>query len=256
MQELSHSVALDLYHRAKREGNWDPQAIDLERDWIDWVCLAPERKLALIRLCAWFLEGEESVASQLAPWLMAMDGVDRQMFLAAQIFEETKHAEFIRRYFREVFGPCTAPNDLPKQLKSLLVDELAEMAERLRRSLDGPPGERLRLLVEGVAHWHGVVEGVLAPVGYAAIDRMLDSWQALPGLREGFRRIRADEARHVAFGMDFLREAVERDRCLGGVVLDAFNRYMGNLDVVVDPRQMDCARAAYCQRLQEIGLQS
>lgn len=66
------------------------------------------------------------------------------------------------------------------------------------------------------AHYHLVVEGILAQTGYCGVQRSLsaDGFPDLPhleGLHAEFSKIRQDEGRHVGFGMTKLKRLVREN---------------------------------------------
>ena len=61
---------------------------------------------------------------------------------------------------------------------------------------------------------------MLAETGYHGFYSIFESRGIMPGLVEGIRLVQRDEARHVAFGIDLLREAFERDAGLRDVMED------------------------------------
>jgi ribonucleoside-diphosphate reductase beta chain len=195
------------YQKAKRL-SWDPQEIDLAPDRHHWRDLTPDEADGTVRACAMFLGGEEAVASDLAPMLIALRRQPGQeaarAFLASQIWEETKHAEFFRRWLDEVadagdVSRHTGPSHralfeevLPRSLDALLADSSDEA------------------LVRAVTTYHLFIEGTLAETGYHGFYEIFASRGIMPGLVEGIRLVQRDEARHVAFGIDVLREAFDR----------------------------------------------
>lgn len=196
----------ELYRIAKRHGMWDPEQIPVAEDRPHWDALDAGRREQLLKLCSLFYEGEVSVADTLAWWLAAIPEPDRRCFLAAQIFEEVKHAEFFGLVFREVFGQVDTSAYLVPDFRGVLVDELRERGRAIGRAvLDGTPEECERALVLGMAHYMGIIEGMMAVTGYDYFDEMLASRGIFPRLLEGVRLIRADEGRHIVAGMDYLR---------------------------------------------------
>lgn len=233
------SKYLHLYDRAKRL-TWDPAAIDLTRDVSDWAMIRrdyPEEQYAeqIHRLCSLFWEGEESVTSTLAPLLAAIPraglGVDKEMFLTSQVFEEAKHFEFFERYFREVLSDPDSERHLFAEPRAVLIDDLDAVTDRVRRT-DGEAALR-EALVAAVTHYMGVVEAMLARTGYRGVGDALAHRGWLPGLQEGFRLIRRDEGRHVAFGVYFVREMVAAHPELGTVVETTLERQLPNVIATV-----------------------
>ncbi|HET7456445.1 MAG TPA: ribonucleotide-diphosphate reductase subunit beta [Gemmatimonadaceae bacterium] len=227
-----------LYATAKRLA-WDPATVDLSRDRAQWRAIvrdhARERYAEqILHLCALFFAGEESVTRTLSPFLAAIAraglGVDKEMFLTSQLFEEAKHFEFFARYFAEVFeedGTAVAARHLGGAPGAVLVDDLDAVADRLRHEED--PAALRALLVEGVVHYMGVVEAMLARTGYAGSGEALAARGWLPGLQEGFRLVRRDEGRHVAFGINFVAELTRDDPALRDVVHATFERHLPNV---------------------------
>lgn len=227
-----------LYTTAKHLA-WDPAAVDLSRDRPQWETIrrdfARERYAEqILHLCSLFYAGEESVTQTLSPFLGAIAraglGVDKELFLTAQLFEEAKHFELFARYFAEVFGEdgaSVAARYLSGAPRAVLVDDLDAVANRLRREDD--PAALRALLVEGVVHYMGVVEAMLARTGYAGSAEALAARGWLPGLQEGFRLVRRDEGRHVAFGIRFVAELTRDDPALRDTVHATFERHLPNV---------------------------
>lgn len=229
------SKYFQLYANSKRLA-WDPQTIDLSRDIADWEMIrrdyAKEQYAEQIhRLCSLFYEGEESVTKTLSPFLAGIArtglGIDKEMFLTSQLYEEARHFEFFARYFREVLRDEDTARHLAPAPKAVLIEDLEEVSDRIRQENDP---ERLReLMVEGVSHYMGIVEAMLARTGYRGVNEMLESRGWLPGLQEGFKYIRRDEGRHVSFGIHFVEEMVARNPSYRAIVLATFERHLPNV---------------------------
>lgn len=237
LENQSRSRYFALYTNSKRLF-WDPAAIDLSIDREHWAMIrreyGRERYAEQIHhLCSLFHAGEESVTRTLAPYCSAVArlglGLDKEMFLASQLYEEARHFEFFARYFREVFREegGEAMRDVAPAPQAVLVDDLDAVAERLRRE-DDP--ERLReVFVEAVTHYMGIVEAMLARTGYVGAHDALAARGWLPGLQEGFRLIRRDEGRHVAFGITCVAELVAARPAHAAIVHATFERHLPNV---------------------------
>ncbi len=212
----SDTPYLDLYHKAKRL-HWDPADIDLSRDRADWDRLRRDYATEayeeqIHRLCSLFYQGEASVTRTLAPYLVAGSrlriGMAQAMFLASQLYEEAKHFEFFNRYFLEVLGEdgSSTVRHLTTAPQALLIDGLDRLADRLIRETD--PDTLRATFVEAVTYYMGVVEAMVARTGYQGVSDALASRGWMPGLCEGFRLIRRDEGRHVAYGILCTRDMV------------------------------------------------
>lgn len=231
------SPYLALYHKAKQL-HWDPAAVDLSQDKAQWERIKREHVAErypeqILRLTSLFYEGEESVTRTLSPFLSAVSraglGIDKEMFLATQLYEEAKHFEFFARYFAEVFeedGAITRQYVTPAP-QAVLIADLEEVTERLRREED--PTRLVATFAEAITHYMGVVEAMLARTGYVGAHDALATRGWLPGLQEGFRLIRRDEGRHVAFGMRCIAELTTDRPELRDVVARTFERHLPNV---------------------------
>ena len=236
-REQTRSKYFQLYTNSKKLA-WDPAAVDLSRDAADWALIkrdymVEEYARQLHQLCSFFHAGEESVTSTLAPLLGAAArlnlGVDIEMYLTSQIYEEAKHFEFFTRYFHEVLGEDTGAviSELTAAPQAVLVHDLDATTDRVRAEAD--PVTLRAALVEAVTHYMGVVEAMLARTGYVGAGDALAARGWLPGLQEGFRLIRRDEGRHVSFGIHFLREMTTAHPELIPVVQQTFERHLPNV---------------------------
>lgn len=226
-----------LYHKAKQL-HWDPATVDLSEDRAQWARIGREHQAErypeqILRLTSLFYEGEESVTRTLAPFCSAVSraglGIDKEMFLTTQLYEEAKHFEFFARYFAEVFeedGAITRQYITPAS-QAVLISDLEEVTERLRREED--PARLVATFAEALTHYMGVVEGMLARTGYVGAHDALATRGWLPGLQEGFRLIRRDEGRHVAFGMRCIAELTAAHPELRAVVAATFERHLPNV---------------------------
>lgn len=271
MAGAAHGVksARELYNMAKRQGTWDPEEIPVAEDSADWQRLTPGQKEQLVKVCSLFFEGETSVADTLPFFVAGMDEPDRRMFLATQLLEEVKHAEFFELYFREVFGKIDTAAYLVDSYRGVLVDELRERARAIGRAMlecNQPALERA--LVLGVAHYMGVVEGLMAVSGYDYFEEMLGARGIFPRLLEGIRLIRADEGRHLTHGMEYLRSKIAQKPELAGDVQRLFLEEGGKIpartafafqpnDFQLDQNHMLAIAYAHLeQRSREAGLRN
>lgn len=217
---------------------WSPAQVDLSHDAADWTRIRREHAREdyagqLHRLVGFFHAGEESVCSHLAPLLVAASrlglGNDVECFLTAQLYEEAKHFEFFERYAHEVLGEdgFVVDRELLAAPRAVLVDDLGTATARCATETD-PAALRLAL-VEAATHYMGIVEAMLARTGYQGAGDALRTRGWLPGLQEGFRLIRRDEGRHVAFGIQLIRRLLRDDPSLAPAVLATFERHLPNV---------------------------
>ncbi|CAI50624.1 probable ribonucleoside-diphosphate reductase beta subunit [Natronomonas pharaonis DSM 2160] len=211
------------YYRNAVERHWDPHDIELDTDRENLKAFldstdTPETYLDGLRSgVARFGAGEQAVTEDLAPLATALGSIDDQMFVTTQIYEEAKHTDFFDRYWREVIHPVedalgldpSSPTD-----ETWFNDAYEELFDRneeaMERLLAAPTAEQF---AKAYCHYHLVIEGILAQTGYYGMQQSYsaDSYPELPhlpGLCDGFTKIRQDEGRHVGFGMAKLKALV------------------------------------------------
>ncbi|WP_458210195.1 ribonucleoside-diphosphate reductase [Haladaptatus sp. NG-SE-30] len=242
------------YFRHAVYNHWDPYEDipeklleqDLENLLADEELTADEF-YELQKVVALFGAGEEAVTEDLAPLMAVLQDIDDQMFISSQIYEEAKHTQFFDRYWRDVLNP--AAEDLEFEQLNPTNQEFFNDAYRTifddteaamhRLNSDDTPKNR----VEAYCHYHLVVESVLAQTGYWGItstfsDRGSDEVPTrelphLEGLVEGVSYIRADEGRHVGFGMHKVQKHIREDGVDPQVVHDTLQSLMPHVANVV-----------------------
>jgi len=203
-----------LYALWERQ-NWKAHELDFSVDREQWVVTPRAAQENTIWSLGSFYVGEERVTSDLAPFLLAAPSGEIELFLATQLVDEARHAAFFDRFGAEVM--CLSADDLRgrmREVEGLLTgpwrevfdDGLRDVANRIKARPDD-----LDLFVEGIATYHMVVEGFLAVTGQALIRDYMVEHGMYPGFCEGFGLVERDEHRHVAFGVRFLRDAIEQD---------------------------------------------
>jgi len=233
----SNSSYFQLDQKAKQL-HWDPATIDLSADRAQWQRIqrdytAERYAEQILRLTSLFYEGDVSDTKTLSPFCSAVSraglGIDKELFLTTQLYEEAKHFEFFARYFAEVFevdGSITAQYLTPAP-RAVLISDLEEVTERLRREED--PRQLKATFAEAIAHYMGVVEAMLARTGYVGAHDALAARGWLPGLQEGYRLIKRDEGRHVAFGMRCIAELTTEHPEYRPIVQGVFERQLPNV---------------------------
>ncbi len=243
------------YFRHAVYNHWDPY-----EDVADADVAADRRKLLEAEVTeaefdefrtalALFGAGEEAVTEDLAPLMLVLEDVNDQLFVASQVYEEAKHAQFFDRYWREVVDPVaeeqgfevTAPTDdryFPPGYVSLF-DATEDAMHRLLE--EDTPENRVR----AYCHYHLVVESVLAQTGYYGLTSTFDSERGsdevstreaddleaerLDALVEGVNLVRSDEGRHVGFGMAKIRGHVQEDGVDPDLVRDTLNERLADV---------------------------
>jgi ribonucleoside-diphosphate reductase beta chain len=202
----------ELYALWERQ-NWKAHEIDFTVDKQHWLATPSEGQLDTMWSLSSFYIGEERVAAELAPFVMAAPSGEAEIFLATQLVDEARHAAFFDRFMAEVMAlePADIRGRLGEMEKLMLPawrrvfdEDLRGVAQRLLER----PGD-LDLFVEGIVIYHLVIEGVLAMTGQHQILKYLEAHDIYPGFRQGFSLVEQDEHRHIAFGVRFLADACQ-----------------------------------------------
>ncbi|MFC6719275.1 ribonucleoside-diphosphate reductase [Natrialbaceae archaeon GCM10025810] len=214
------------YYRNAVERHWDPGEIDLERDVENLVAhiegydeYGRETWYRTLNGIAKFGAGEDAVTEDLAPLAVVLEDIDDQLFLTTQLYEEAKHADFFDRYWREVVWEVedrTGWERSNPRHDRWFNEPYVELFDRNKKA-------QYRLLEEDTpenrakayCHYHLTVEGILAQTGYYGMQTSyggeFEALPHLPGLVEGFTKIRSDEGRHVGFGMNQLKKLIREE---------------------------------------------
>lgn len=204
---------LDLYRRYYRQ-RWDVYDLDFSQDIVDWRTRMPqEERDAFAAIAAGFHHGERQVEVEL-PVFMLAGSEEAKIYLATQIEDEARHTVFFDRFYREVVGlPGDSVQDLLDSSFTYVSETfvgpfglLAYLADDLRRDPEDP----VRRVRYGTAYFLWT-EGVLALTVMKVTLTYCRRKGYLPGYYTGFTASCRDEARHVQFGMRFLRDSVQED---------------------------------------------
>jgi ribonucleoside-diphosphate reductase beta chain len=203
-----------LYALWERQ-NWRASELDFSVDREHWVITPARGQQSIVWSLGSFYVGEERVTADLAPFLIAAPSGEVEVFLATQLVDEARHAAFFDRFGAEVMA--LSADDLRGRMsevghtllgpwRDVFDDGLRDVANRIKARPDD-----LDLFVEGIATYHMVVEGFLAVPGQTLIRDYMVEHGLYPGFCEGFGLVERDEHRHVAFGVRFLKDAIEED---------------------------------------------
>lgn len=202
----------ELYQRWERQ-QWATQELDFRVDRQQWSEISEESRPIWLGGFVVFFQGEVSVTNTLIPYLTAAPTQEQRFFLTTQLVDETRHALFFDKFFREalnIHGPDTEailaqiqPLLAPAQ-RQILVDGLNEIGQKLRASPDN-----IDYLIEGVTLYHILVEGTLALAGQRNMLNRHKRLGMFPGYQQGFTAVARDESRHVLFGVRFLRDMIQ-----------------------------------------------
>jgi len=212
----------ELYALWERQ-NWRAHELDFSIDREQWVTTPRDSQIHTTWSLGSFYVGEERVTADLVPFVAAAPNGEIEAFLSTQLVDEARHAVFFDRFGAEVM--VLEAGDLRGRLKELEAmmlepwhqlfdDDLRGIAKRIS---DHP--DDLDLFVEGITTYHMVIEGVLAMTGQHFLLKYMEDHKLFPGFVKGFSLVERDEHRHIAFGVRFLKDAIEQDPRYGDIVL-------------------------------------
>src|ERR1700716_1558003 len=149
----------DLYSRWE-QGNWKAGEFDFGQDREDWheKFSNLERRAALWNY-SMFFHGEDSVATNLTPYIDAAPREEQKYFLTTQQVDEARHAVFFARFMSEVVDTgdsiaaslATTQPELSWGFKKVF-SRLDRMADELRRDRSQPK------LAGAITLYHLIVE--------------------------------------------------------------------------------------------------
>jgi ribonucleoside-diphosphate reductase beta chain len=193
---------------------WDARAIDLAADARAWRGLPAERRHRLTTLLAGFRVAEDAVEEHLEPFatVARSSSLASAETLMAWVFylqrrDEQRHTVLFDRIAAEVLGlPGAGPDERRAAARAHVPAPLLELFEARLPALAAELAAGRAGLGEGVSLYHMVLEGIVFDAGqHALLDDLADG--ALPGVREGVRRVELDERWHIGFGLRCLIEA-------------------------------------------------
>ena len=232
---------LDLYRKAVKQA-WNPDELDFSYDRAEWEQLSPETKRRRLWSNRLFFNGEERVASLLAPFVWAAPSKEVEAFAATQLTDEVRHTIFFERYWREVMGTSAASLDeLVKEVGIKASENEAysylfeEWLPKQARWLAAHPRD-LDAAVRFVTGYHLVVEGALFLAGMRYQLEGARRWGRICGYYKGFTATTRDESRHVLFGITFLRDMVKRDPLrFAPIIKSTIQELLPLISKVMDP---------------------
>lgn len=204
---------VDLYTRWERN-NWSAMDIDFTQDRLDWQTRFDDfQRQAALWNYSLFFYGEDAVADNLSPYVDAAPLEEQKYFLTTQQVDESRHAIFFDRFFREVIGveATSAAESLRATLPQLtwgfrkVFEILDATADELRKDRSAP------MLARAVTLYHLIVEATLAQTGQHFITEYTERMDVLPGFRKGMVNVEMDEQRHIAFGVKLLCDLNRQD---------------------------------------------
>jgi ribonucleotide reductase beta subunit family protein with ferritin-like domain len=195
-----------LYFEWERR-QWEAGGVDLTVDAEQWGTLPPTVRTSILCLMACWQRDGTRMQELTVALADAVTTEQDQVFMTAQLADAARHSVAFDRYFAEVVSAAGASTDLGPATTALdpTLARIEEAAGEAPVASDSNALD-LALFLNGV-----LIEGVLAPVAQASLIDILEARRALPGLRSILRASFQDHARHAAFGVGYLRRALEAD---------------------------------------------
>ena len=202
-------------YRVWEHQQWQSTDIDFSRDKEHWLATPAAAQESTIWSMGSFYVAEERVTADLAPFLGAAPSGEIELFLATQLVDEARHAAFFDRFGAEVMALGAEDlrgrmEEVSERLMSAWSVVFDDGLRAISRRIAARPDD-IDLFVEGITTYHLVLEGLLATTGQKFIRDYLLAHDLYPGFCEGFGLVERDEHRHIAFGMRFLKDAIEDD---------------------------------------------
>jgi ribonucleoside-diphosphate reductase beta chain len=193
------------------ESQWNPFAIDLERDKEQWAELDDGDRDLIYWVLAQLMVAEERITTKFSGLVGAYGNEDEATFLSTQQVDEARHMQFYARFQDEVIaepGTVSAHVERARQqvtpaFRKIFDEALVQAHEKL---VAAP--EDLSAKVRFVTIYHLILESTLGLTTFRFATEYLDREELLPGFVEGYSKIHHDETRHIGYGVWFLRETV------------------------------------------------
>lgn len=247
-------MAGPIYRKYEKaiNGIWNPRDLDYSQDVEDWKRLSEDRRGALLGITTRFFAGEQVVAEDVVPMLVAarvLGRYDWMMFLTTFGMEEAKHAELFAQWHEHVVGILDPDEIVPHfltrgktvdptgrfEIKEVAHEGLPRYADELEEAIaDGDESEVKRRLVRYLALYCGFVEGVLSMPSYEIVVDACTAWDAFPALKQGFRLILADEGRHITFGTHAIKLLLGEHPEFEQDVHETFDEFRGSVVGLVE----------------------
>src|SRR4051794_29819471 len=201
--------------------HWASQDVDLARDPADWAGLDEAQRNLLYFALSSLMVAEERISTQFCGLVLAQDDEEEGSYLSTQLVDEVRHMQFYARFQNEVVADPAAIGAHVARAREVLGDPfrkvfdeaLVNAHDRLRRE----PTDR-EAKVDFVTIYHMIIEGTLGITASHFLLDFLGDRGVLPGFVDGYGRIAADEQRHIAWGTQFLQQAVAADPSMAQVI--------------------------------------
>jgi ribonucleotide reductase beta subunit family protein with ferritin-like domain len=216
-----------LYEHWERN-QWSPLEIDYSSDRASFQALDDDSRQGFIWIFAHRFHAEFKVATVLAPFLLRAPTYETQVVLATQVADEYRHLNSVLRVYDEVFG--IADMNEVRELADRNMDPVAETLYAALESRVEPlhTSDDPAAFAKAVVAYHLIAEGVVARTAQTLAAEQYTRFGSFPGLEAGQRLVSRDEARHIGFGVSYLRWRMTEDRERTMAAVDeAVNHFTG-----------------------------
>jgi ribonucleotide reductase beta subunit family protein with ferritin-like domain len=195
-----------LYDHWERT-QWASNALDFQTDAMSFRAMSADQQQAMLWIFAHRFHAEFSVATLLAPFVIAAPSYETQLVLSTQLADEFRHMQCVLRIYEEVFG---VRGGLPvvKRIADEHTDPVASyFYDRFAAAIGELQHDRREeTFLRAVFAYHLVAEGVVARTAQNLAGTHYDHLGDFPGLKEGQRLVARDEARHIGIGVSYARQ--------------------------------------------------
>jgi ribonucleoside-diphosphate reductase beta chain len=218
--------------------HWSAFGIDLGQDVRDWPALTNIQRTLLHFALASLMVAEERISTQFCGLVLAQDDEEEGSFVSTQLVDEVRHMQFYARFQSEVIADPGSIGDHVGRARGLLDAPFREIFDEALVKAHGrlclEPRNR-EAKVDFVTIYHLVLEGTLGVTTSHFLLGYLRSHGILPGFARGYALIAADEGRHITYGTQFLRQAVDQDPRMADVVASRINGLMPAVSAALSP---------------------
>jgi ribonucleotide reductase beta subunit family protein with ferritin-like domain len=193
-----------LYEHWERN-QWSPLDIDYSVDATSFAALDEDEQSGFIWIFSHRYHAEFKVATILAPFVMRAPSYETQVVLSTQLADEFRHMQSVLRVYERVFGITSID-----EIQALADANLDVIASSLYDALEGyvKPLETTAdpdVFLKATMAYHIVAEGVVARTAQNLTAGQYARFGAFPGLVLAQQRVGRDEARHIGFGVSYIR---------------------------------------------------
>ncbi len=225
-------------YRHWEDEQWNPFAIDLDRDREQWGELSGDDRGLIFWVLSSLMVAEERITTKFSGLVGAYGTEEEATFLATQQVDEARHMQFYARFQDEVVAdPASigahverAREQVSPAFRAIFDVALVQAHERLVAN-PADAGAKVRF----VTLYHQILEGTLGLTSYQFVTDYLEREGLLAGFVEGYSLIHHDEQRHIGYGTWFLQQAVAADPALGDVVRDTLRELLPSVAESLTP---------------------